>query len=152
MHVEHRRIFLVKGARSQTVNVCTPDNQRGRYQNVFRLSASAPVSEADIASHTTLAALEEMLLERGGHDEGPRDADVPTETPRTPPTVPAVQLGDTWLDNAVRTTEIAIDALVWEFVEHPYLHRHGHGKVGECAAEGSVLMSRVDLTGRARLR
>jgi DNA-binding transcriptional MerR regulator len=29
---------------------------------------------------------------------------------------------------------------------------HGHGKVGECAAEGSVLMSRVDLTGRARLR
>jgi restriction system protein len=33
---------------------------------------------------------------------------------------------------------------------HPY--DHGHGKVGECAGEGSVLMSRVDLTGRARLR
>ena len=29
---------------------------------------------------------------------------------------------------------------------------HGHGKVGECVVEGSVLMSRVDLTERARLR
>ena len=29
---------------------------------------------------------------------------------------------------------------------------HGHGKVGACAGEGSALMSRVDLTGRARLR
>jgi hypothetical protein len=123
MLVEQHRVFLVTGARSQTVNVCTPDNQRGRYQSVFRLPTSTPISEADIAKHTTLAALEEMLIDRGGRDEGPRDADLPTETPRTPPTVPAVQLGDTWLDNAIRTTEIAIDALVWEFIEHPYLHR-----------------------------
>jgi len=121
--VEDRRIFLFRGARSQTVNVCTPDNQRGRYQSVFRLPASIPIRVADIAKHTTLAGLEEMLIEHGGHDEGPRDAGRSTGTPRTAPTVPAVQLGDMWLNNAIRTTEIAIDALMWEFIEHPYLHR-----------------------------
>ena len=124
MRIEGCRIFLVTGSRSQTVNVCTPDNQRGRYQQVFRLPVSASVSETDVAAHVTLPSLEGMLLERGARDEGPRDAGGPVpQTPRVPPIVSAVQLGDTWLDDAIRTTEIAIDALVWDFVEHPYLHR-----------------------------
>jgi hypothetical protein len=35
-------------------------------------------------------------------------------------------LGEPWLATATRAVEVAIDALVWEFVEHPYLHRVEH--------------------------
>lgn len=87
------------------------------------------------------------------HDEGPRDADTPTQTPRTPPTVPAVQLGDTWLDNAIRTTEIAIDALVWEFVEQPYLHRVEeslHARLFGILAAQPIFAYRLPIDGSGR--
>ncbi len=124
MFIENRQILLVHGARTQTVNVCTESNQRGRYQTVYRLPASPRIDESDLVGQSTLVSLDKFLLERGAQDEGPRDVGGSVvRTPRTPPSVPAVQLGDTWLDNAIRTTELAVDSLVWEFVEHPYLHR-----------------------------
>lgn len=129
MQIEDRQVFLVTGTRSQTVNVCTADNRRGRYQHVFRLPLSGVVTPADIDSRHTLAELREFLLHHGARDEGPRNADgPPTVTPHIPPATAsaAPHPDDAWLARAVRTTGHAIDALVTEFVEHPYLHRVEH--------------------------
>src|SRR6185503_2121721 len=51
----------------------------------------------------------------------------PTVTPQIPATTSTTpHPDDACLARAVRTTGHAIDALVWEFVEHPYLHRVEH--------------------------
>ena len=62
------------------------------------------------------------------------------------------EIDEAWIEEAIDRYR-RVDQLRAEFEKAVAAHYvHGHGKVGECAAEGSVLMSRVDLTGRARLR
>jgi hypothetical protein len=143
MHIQNRRIFLNERHKSQTVSVCTLDNRQGDYEHVFRLIGQPYVSPSEVGARPTLDDLEAWLLQRGFRDEGPRPgmgngeraagavtrrAAVGVTRVAAPNVagIPAAMLGAPWLATATRVVEVAIDALVWEFVEHPYLHRVEH--------------------------
>ncbi|MBN1173561.1 MAG: hypothetical protein JXA67_15430 [Micromonosporaceae bacterium] len=114
---------------TQTVNVCTEQNERGWYEHIYRISQPNPfVASEQVAANRTLAELDAWLLGLGAAYEGSRrgGSGGDRSTPRTIPAVPAPAEGDPWLENATRVVEVAIDSLLWEFVEHPYLHRVEH--------------------------
>jgi hypothetical protein len=126
VRVEDREVFIKMRTVTQTVNICTEQNQRGWYEHVFRLDRERFVTAADVGALPTLHALKDWLLARDAIDEGARAGGLSrARVPRVVP-VPTPVDGDPWLEDAARIVDIAIDSLVWEFVEHPYLHRAEH--------------------------
>jgi ADP-ribosylglycohydrolase len=133
VYVEGRRVYVVTGSSSQTVNICSAANVRSRYEWIYRLRG-ATVTKAEVAAHATLDSLRNWLVQRSAVLEVGTTAAVALglttsatyATVRIPDPVTVVPPSGEWLDNAVRVVETAIDSLVWEFVEHPYLHRVEH--------------------------
>jgi hypothetical protein len=121
-----RKVFLVRGkGRSNTVNICDANNRRGEYDWIIRFIEPTPfIVEEDAAKFQTIARFVEWLKERGGRvQQAP-----PTESPDTPPPIPDFALpydpgSDSWLQEAKWHVERALDQLVHEFIEFPYLHR-----------------------------
>jgi len=68
--VDGRAVYLVKGPKSQTVNICTAENRRGSYATRFRLDAHRAVSESDVSLHSDLDQLSAWLLQIGAREEG----------------------------------------------------------------------------------
>jgi hypothetical protein len=120
--IEGRRVYLVSGAKTQTVRVCTEANERGVWAHEFRLGIDQRVTSTQVARHSRIAELSGWLLGLGARIEasGPSAAGtgrLPTTT--TPP-------NQAWLDQAVPLVDAAIDRLLSEFLDHPYLHRVEH--------------------------
>jgi hypothetical protein len=89
--VQGRRIYVRTGSRTQTVNVCTSDNEAGSYEVVYRLHGLR-VQLEQVRACMSLADLETWLRALGAVDEGPRQPDVPTRMPSAP-APPAVYFG-----------------------------------------------------------
>ncbi len=145
MYIDGRRVVIDQRSKSQTINICSDANRKGHYERTFRLFRGSFVTKAEVAARTDLNDLQTWLRDRRAEDEGPRvprnpgtghsatpiGQPRPTSGPAAAPepvvaTTPAVVLGEPWLAAATRVVEVAIDSLVWEFVEHPYLHRVEH--------------------------
>jgi hypothetical protein len=116
----------VKGkGRSNTVNICDANNRRGQYDWIVRFIAPTPfVTEREIERFQTVGELIEDLRKRGGRIE----QSPPSEGPDTEPPIPDSMLAydhvkDSWIQEAKWQVEQALDQLVHEFVEFPYLHR-----------------------------
>jgi hypothetical protein len=144
----NRSVFLVNGEQTQTVNVCDADNRQGNYEVVYRIYRPAPfvTCEEVQANCRNLDELRDWLVHRdavveGGritHPPAPAITPVGVAGPPLPATtvtiVPPVSrpLGtveppdDDWIRRARPVVEMAIDQLVLEFLEFPYLHRVEH--------------------------
>lgn len=118
--IEGRKIYLVTGTLSQTVNICTGMNRQGYYQSVLRLRPPR-LTLNDIDRHDTLADLGTFLQGLGAVDEGPREPSFAMATGVA--ASPEEALNDIWLEHATQTAVAAIDALIWDFAVHPYMHR-----------------------------
>ena len=120
--VAGRRVRIVRGRKSQTVNVCTPANAIGEYEVTYRLRPDVDVTAAELSELADLDTLKAWLLARDAAPEAP-GARSPS---RIIPRVPAPPPDDPWLVNARAAVERAITLVVQAFTDAPYLHRVEH--------------------------
>lgn len=123
--VGDRLVKVVTGRRTQTVNVCTPDGRAGEYEFVVRIRPPfADPNHLDAAGFESVDSLLQHLISHFGGEleRSPASRVVqlrpPTLVEQLPPTP--------WEEEAQVAVEWAIDQLVDEFVESPYLHRCEH--------------------------
>lgn len=135
-----RRVFLVDGQQTQTINVCDAGNRQGNYEVVYRIFRpnSFVTCEEVLANCRNLDELRDWLVSRRAVPEGGRvnrsqALGMPPvgagDLVSSPPTRPAGTVeppDDVWLSRARLVVELAIDQLVLEFLERPYLHRVEH--------------------------
>lgn len=119
--VAGRRVKVVRGTKSQTVNVCAESNIVGDYEVTYRLPANVDISPGELAELADLAALEAWSLARGGDPEVPGQPGAPAVL-----SIPAPVADDSWVVSARAAVDRAITGLVNQFVEDPYLHRVEH--------------------------
>jgi hypothetical protein len=116
-----RRVIVRTGTKSQTVNVCTRQNVRGKYTAVYRLPVLSAIEEADVPEMADLLAFETWLVEtRNARPEGP------SGQPVIRASVDTSAIDEAWLRGAVEKVEQAVDLLVDDFAKHPYRHRVEH--------------------------
>jgi hypothetical protein len=119
--VAGRRVKIVRGPKSQTVNICTAENEIGRYEITYRLSPHVDVAAAELAEVADLEALKAWLLARDAEPELPAQPGS-----RAVPSVAASLAGDAWVADAQAAVDGAITSLVEQFLDDPYLHRVEH--------------------------
>jgi hypothetical protein len=119
--VAGRRVKVVRGTRSQTINVCTPANQVGTYEVTYRLPFDVMVTTAELAGLADLHALDAWALARSGDPEVPGQPGAPAVL-----SVPSPRADDPWVVSARAAVDRAITSLVQQFLENPYLHRVEH--------------------------
>lgn len=119
--VAGRRVKIVRGTASQTVNICTPANEIGTYETTYRLSLDVPVDGAELAALADLEALGRSLKGRGAQSEVPGKPGARALT-----SVKAPPADDAWVVEAQAAVDAAISTLVRQFLEQPYLHRVEH--------------------------
>lgn len=117
-----RQVFLVRGTKTQTVNVCTLDGQAGDYEHVYRLPIAEDVEPADLAELADAAALHDWVASHRGVEEQQRDG----RSGR--PVLPLVEVeaDPHWLAAATTAVETVLDDVVTAFLACPYLHRVEH--------------------------
>jgi hypothetical protein len=123
MEIEGRRIYLVKRAKSLTVNICDANNRRGDYEWIFRVFSPDDVTESEITAHGSILELVTWLQNAKGGEveqEPPPPLD-PGIVPEPPP-----EDDREWIERAVVVVEESLDQLVAEFLRAPYLHRVEH--------------------------
>lgn len=119
-------VYVSTGSKTQTVNICTEVNRRTIYESVYELDIRQKVTEEQVAQRNDLAELRAWLESLGGFDRGPRGDEAPAGQPKREPRLIGVDVDDEWFDSARRVVEVAIDSLVLEFIDFPYLHRVEH--------------------------
>lgn len=119
--VAGRRVFLRRGPKSQTVNVCTDAGVEGTYELKWRLPLDVDIEAAGLSSLADLDALEKWALSHRGQPEEPG-----TRRPLRVDRVGAPPADDAWTTAAAAAVDMAITALVTGFLEDPYLHRVEH--------------------------
>ncbi len=132
--VASRVVFLVQGPRTQTINVCDANNRRGQYDWIVRIPGPKFIARDDLSRFATVEEMVEWLKEQGGLiEQSPADLAVLAKSESGPllqsasffpgpPNPP----DDPWLERARVLVERAIDDLVLQFLEFPYLHRVEH--------------------------
>jgi hypothetical protein len=86
-----RRVIVRTGTKSQTVNVCTPENAPGEYEAVYRLPILSAIAAPDVPEMADLHAFGTWLVEtRNALLEGPSGQ----------PVVPGAAVGISAVDEA----------------------------------------------------
>ncbi len=116
-----RQVVLVRGTRTQTVNVRTLDGPAGAYDYVYRLLIAERVEPADLAELADAAALHDWVASHGGIEEQRSG-----RSSRPVLRLVDVEADPDWLAAATAAVEKVLDEVVTEFVAHPYLHRVEH--------------------------
>lgn len=172
------RLVFVNTQRTQTVKICTPQNRRGVYEKYYRIETSYVLPqqqmELTISRFDSLASLEQWLVDdRKAYREREHEARAPLEPlvgdrpdsgigkGREPEVGGAVAEvldllssdqyspdDDPWLPEAKDIVEDAIDQLVQDFIDCPYLHRVEHSIHAELF---HILMSHPQLAQRVSL-
>lgn len=139
-----RQVVLVRGTRTQTVNVRTPHGGAGDDEHVYRLPIAEDVEPADLAELADPAALRDWVASRNGVAEQ-RDG----RRGRAVLPLVDVQEDSAWLAAATTAVETVLDDVVTEFVARPYLHRVEHSLHAELYLR---LKSQAALRGQFSLR
>jgi hypothetical protein len=120
-----RRVKLSTGAKTQTVNICTPAGVHGEYEYVIRFHRPDAVTEPYLGRQRPGSVPEfvKFLIDVCGGDleQSPHQherVEMKAAKAHRPPSE--------WEIAARDATESAINQLVLEFVERPYLHRVEH--------------------------
>lgn len=136
-HVEGRKVKVVTGQRSQTVNVYVDEAREGLYDPKIRIHTPSRFVDEDCLmakGFTSVAQMVEFLREtHGGVNEGPSSpyAGRQPSLPREP-----VPVDRAWAMAVVPEVEGAINEFVREFLGLPYLHRVEHSI--HCALYGHL--------------
>jgi hypothetical protein len=139
-----RQVVLVRGTKTQTVNVCTADNRDGEYAHTFRLPIVEDVEVADLAELADTAALRDWVASRNGIEE---QQDGRGGRAVLPLVDVAVDAG--WLTSATRAVEAVLDEVVTDFLAQPYMHRVEHSLHAELYRR---MKNQADLGGEFPLR
>ena len=122
--VGDRQVYIRRGQKSQTVNICDANNRRGDYDHIIRLFQPNFVTDTEVSSRTDVADLIEWLKqEKNGEVEEPLPEDGDADTPAV---IGADAPEDDWLRQAVSLVEQSLDRLLREFLSDPYAHRVEH--------------------------
>ncbi|MFG1928745.1 hypothetical protein [Cryptosporangium sp. NPDC048952] len=127
--IEGRRVYVATGTKTQTVRVCTEANERGVWAHEFRVGIEEQLTPSMVARHSLITELSQWLVSVGARvkTSGSSTSGTHALPPRTATPPPSqVPPSQAWLDEAVSLVDAAIDRLVREFLEHPYLHRVEH--------------------------
>lgn len=135
--VEGRRVKVVTGRKTQTVNVCTEENRLGEYDYIVRLRP--PFVDESTLVRESFMTIPDMInnlqvnyhADIQQHPGQASKASIPsTSRPvqvRQSPTSSGDKDGnDNWEKRATRLVETSIDQLILEFIEFPYTHRVEH--------------------------
>jgi len=130
--VASRRVYVVQGTRTQTINICDANNRRGDYDWIVRIIEPPFVTPQEIDAFADIDGLIRWLQqERGGLIEQSPAADVATEIAPAPLDAGYLPQSDPWIKKARALVESSIDALVQQFLDFPYLHRVEHSLYAE---------------------
>ncbi len=120
--IDGRNVFHKLGVKTQTVSICTSENQEGVYEDRYSLPITVDVAAAELDAQPDLTALRAWLVLHGGQ---------PLSTAGRPggglpPLLEAPAADDEWVDEARTAVERVLDGVVDVFREQPYLHRVEH--------------------------
>jgi hypothetical protein len=128
--IEGRTVYIARGkGRSDTVNICDANNRRGEYAWIIRIFKPTVVNEDEISKFSRIQELVQWLTtELSGGIERKPDPDYSTGDHAAifPPVASFDPSQDSWTQQAIWHVEHALDQLVHEFLEFPYLHRVEH--------------------------
>jgi len=128
--IQNRKVHLVTGTYTQTLNVCTSENATGQYENVLRFQIGHFISPDFVKQQATIAQLisrcadiEDVVVEVPPGKREDEDAHTSVSA--------ALALADApddpkWSVTAIDSVERSIEILLREFMEYPYLHRVEH--------------------------
>lgn len=140
-----RRVKIVRGRDTQTVNVCTEANEIKTYETTYRLGLDVSVDGAELATFPDLEALREALLSRGAQIEVPgKPGSRALESVASPPA------DDEWVVKAQAAVDAAMTELLNDFLDKPYLHRVEHSLhtlLHSLLSKNGHLSDRVSLIG-----
>jgi|GEM_PF-3839280 len=124
--IRNRRVMIRKGTKTQTINICTEENLRARYDYIVRLQPPF-ISEETLKSQR-FESIEELVrfleVQHGGivdkrpTAENAKRSGIHTDLARNS--------ASSWLEEAVNHVDISINHLIREFIQYPYLHRVEH--------------------------
>jgi hypothetical protein len=123
--IHDTRIIIVSDQKSQTVNICTSKGQEGVYEWIIRFPANMPILEhlANAPSGTIRDLVIWMKTDlRGSIERIPPSEDVLLTVDRHEQADPKNDVGQ----SAIELAAERINALMCEFLQHPYLHRSEH--------------------------
>ena len=102
--------MLVRGTKTQTVNVCTLEDRAGDYEHVYRLPIAEDVQPADLAEMADAAALHDWVTNHNGLAEQ-------REGQGGRAVLPLVEVEEDrdWLAAATTAVETVLDDVVTEF-------------------------------------
>jgi hypothetical protein len=125
--VDGRKIKIVTGEKTQTVNVCDQTNEEGTYAHKLRIyDRELFVTAESLEAHhfPSVQDLINFLSQRPQtevEDEGEGTLDVFKKS-----SGPLFFVNEAWTEKIIPDVEQAINRLIDEFVQDPYLHRVEH--------------------------
>jgi hypothetical protein len=128
--IEGRTVYIAKGkGKSDTVNICDANNRRGEYDWIIRIFKPIVVNENDLLRFSRIEELVKWLtaeLTARIEKQPDRDSTTGHDVPIFPAITSFDPAQDAWTQEARWLVEHALDQLVHEFLEFPYLHRVEH--------------------------
>jgi hypothetical protein len=116
------RSVYINTKKTQTINICYKTNERGKYENIYRLKGRSVIEETQLDKIIDSFSLDDLkkwlenLVENGkALKELPRSF-VNNYDPNK----------DKWLERAIDIVEQTIDKVLDDFIQFPYLHRVEH--------------------------
>jgi hypothetical protein len=124
--VDGRRIYL-RARDNQSIRICTENNLRGQWAHEFWLDAGRHVTEQEVEGRASVTDLVEWLASRGARTQlRPTIVGRGAGETRSSEALVRVEPDSNWMASAVPAVEAAINELIKEFVEEPFLHRVEH--------------------------
>ena len=123
--IEGRKIKVVTGERTQTVNVCDSTNTEGSYANKFRIvDRKHFVTEEFLKARATVEDLVDALAQHPSTigETGESDTSSYVATRKGP----LFAVDEEWVASIIPDVEQSINKLIGEFLQNPYLHRVEH--------------------------
>ena len=122
--INGRKIKVVTGSKTQTVNVCDSSNVDGSYAYKFRiLDPKYFVTDEFIRAQASIKELLGALKERSAIEE---NCESESASGTTISKEPLFAVDENWVASIIPDVEQAINKLVDEFIQNPYLHRVEH--------------------------
>lgn len=109
--IEGRKVYIVTGNKSQTVNVCDSSNVEGQYDWKIRIEDNEKFVDYSMVNTQKQGTVENLIKYLISKHDGKLE---PTNHDHE------------WIERARKVIETCINEFVQEFIEHPYLHRVEH--------------------------
>ena len=130
VEIEGRTIYIARGkGKSDTVNICDANNRRGEYDWIIRIFKPTQVTEQEVSRFSGIQDLVRWLINdrKGSIEKEPdRGETIEDDAIVFRPAEDFDPDQDAWTQEARWLVEHALDQLVHEFLEFPYLHRREH--------------------------